>query len=110
MYWFCSRRSRILPAFSDRLLDENIPPATANYLSRKRPDWTVRHVRDIGLRGASDKVIFDWAQKNNFIVITFDEDFADARMFPAGTHNGVIRLRVWPTTVEAVEATRSAVE
>jgi predicted nuclease of predicted toxin-antitoxin system len=86
------------------LLDENIPPATANYLSRKRPDWTVRHVRDIGLRGASDKTIFDWAQKNNSIVITFDEDFADARMFPAGTHAGVIRLRVWPTTVETVEA------
>lgn len=53
--------------------------------------------------GASDKAIFDWAQKNNSIVITFDEDFADARMFPAGTHKGVIRLRVWPTTVEAVE-------
>lgn len=26
------------------------------------------------------------------------------RMFPAGTHAGVIRLRVWPTTVEAAEA------
>jgi predicted nuclease of predicted toxin-antitoxin system len=86
------------------LLDENIPPPIANYLSLKRPDWTVRHVRDIGLRGASDKAVFDWAQKNRSIVITFDEDFADARMFPAGTHAGVIRLRVWPTTVEAAEA------
>jgi predicted nuclease of predicted toxin-antitoxin system len=86
------------------VLDENIPPAVADYLRRKRPDWTVRHVRDIGLRGASDQAVFDWAQKNKSIVITFDEDFADARMFPAGTHAGVIRLRVWPTTVEAAEA------
>lgn len=85
------------------VLDENIPPAIADYLSRKRPDWTVRHVREIGLRGASDRAVFDWAQKNNSIVVTFDEDFADARMFPAGTHAGVIRLRVWPTTVEATE-------
>jgi len=86
------------------LLDENIPPQIANYLSLKRPDWTVCHVRDIGLRGAPDKAVFDWAQKNNSIVVTFDEDFADARMFPTGTHAGVIRLRVWPTTVEAAEA------
>lgn len=85
------------------VLDENIPPAIVNYLSRKRPAWTVRHVREIGLRGASDRVVFDWAQKNKSIVITFDEDFADARMFPAGTHAGVIRLRVWPTTIEATE-------
>jgi hypothetical protein len=25
-------------------------------------------------------------------------------MFPVGTHAGVIRLRLWPTTVEAAEA------
>lgn len=85
------------------VLDENIPPAIVNYLSRKRPDWTVRHVREIGLRGAPDRAVFDWAQENKAIVITFDEDFADARMFPAGTHAGVIRLRVWPTTIEATE-------
>jgi predicted nuclease of predicted toxin-antitoxin system len=38
------------------------------------------------------------------IVITFDEDFADARMFPVGPHCGVIRLRVWPTTLETTRA------
>jgi predicted nuclease of predicted toxin-antitoxin system len=86
------------------VLDENIPPAVAGFLARKRPDWVVRHVRDIGLRGAPDAAVFDWAQRNESIVLTFDEDFADARMFPVGTHSGVIRLRVWPTTVEAVEA------
>lgn len=37
-------------------------------------------------------------------MVTFDEDFADARMFPVGSHAGVIRLRVWPTTVEKTEA------
>jgi hypothetical protein len=39
------------------------------------------------------------------VVITYDEDFADARYFPLGQHCGVVRLRVWPTTTEAtVEA------
>jgi hypothetical protein len=35
--------------------------------------------------------------------LTFDEDFADGRMYPAGSHAGVVRLRVWPTTSENTE-------
>lgn len=31
------------------------------------------------------------------IIVTFDEDFADSRVYPAGCHAGVVRLRVWPT-------------
>lgn len=44
-----------------------------------------------------------WARSDCSIVVTFDEDFADARMFPTGSHPGVIRLRVWPTTIETTE-------
>jgi predicted nuclease of predicted toxin-antitoxin system len=55
------------------------------------------------MRGAADGTIFQWAQANSAVVITFDEDFADARMYPAGSHAGVIRLRVWPTTIENTE-------
>ena len=60
-------------------------------------------MRDIGLRGASDQIIFEWARENSAIVFTFDEDFADTRMYPTGSHDGVIRLRVWPTTIEQIE-------
>jgi hypothetical protein len=35
--------------------------------------------------------------------VTFDEDFADQRSFPTGFHAGIIRLRVWPTTVEGTQ-------
>jgi predicted nuclease of predicted toxin-antitoxin system len=52
----------------------------------------------------SDAEIFLWAQAHQAIVVTYDEDFADARLFPLGTHSGVIRLRVGPTTVEKTEA------
>ena len=68
-----------------------------------KPDWDVRHVIDVGLDGATDDAIFRWAQDSNSIVITFDDDFADARMYPAGSHAGVVRLRVWPTTIEETE-------
>lgn len=60
----------------------------------------VETVESLGLKGASDPSIFEWAQRMSAIIVTFDEDFADARMYPAGSHAGVIRLRVWPTTVE----------
>jgi len=32
--------------------------------------------------------------------MTFDEDFADQRAFPVGSHWGIVRLRIWPTTIE----------
>jgi predicted nuclease of predicted toxin-antitoxin system len=86
------------------LLDENIPPQVAEYLRAERPTWQVHHARDVALKGASDQEIFDWAQESAAIVITFDEDFADTRMYPTGGHAGVVRLRVWPTTVEVTEA------
>ena len=86
------------------ILDENIPPSIADFLHSRRPHWDVKHVRDIGLRGAPDATIFEWAQQHQTIGIAFDEDFADTRMYPAGTHAGVIRLRVWPTTIEQIEA------
>jgi predicted nuclease of predicted toxin-antitoxin system len=57
----------------------------------------------VGLHGATDDTIFRWAQKDGAVVITFDEDFADARMYPIGSHAGVVRIRVWPTTVENTE-------
>lgn len=85
------------------ILDESIPPQIGDYLRAKRPAWDVRHVRDIGLRGASDQIIFEWARENSAIVFTFDEDFADTRMYPTGSHSGVIRLRVWPTIIEQIE-------
>ena len=67
------------------LLDQNIPPSVCAFLRARRPAWTVRHVGDVGLRGAPDEQIFRWAQAHEAIVVTFDEDFADARMYPAGT-------------------------
>jgi predicted nuclease of predicted toxin-antitoxin system len=89
------------------LLDQNIPPDLRQFVRKHKPLWDVRHVSDIGLHGASDEMIFRQAQLDGAIVITFDEDFADARMYPVGSHAGVVRLRVWPTTIENTEAALS---
>jgi len=84
-------------------LDQNVPAKTVEFIRSRRPDWVVCHVNGVGLSGASDHTIFQWAQERHAVVITFDEDFADTRMYPAGSHSGVVRLRVWPTTVERTE-------
>ena len=85
------------------LLDENVPPEVGTFLRSKQPDWRIIHATDIGLKGAADAVVFAQAQTEGAIILTLDEDFADTRIYPAGTHAGVIRLRVWPTTIERIE-------
>ena len=77
-----------------------MPLEVVDFLHQARPEWLINHTSHLGLRRATDETIFNQAQETGSIVITFDEDFADARMFPVGSHAGVIRLRVWPTTVE----------
>jgi predicted nuclease of predicted toxin-antitoxin system len=68
------------------LLDQNIPSSVCDFVRLRKPSWEVRHVNDVGLSGATDDTIFRWAQIDDSIVITFDEDFADARTYPAGSH------------------------
>ena len=82
------------------LLDQNVPQDCLAWLQQERPAWTVWHVNQTGLAGRPDAEIFRWAQERQAIVVSYDEDFADARTFPLGAHHGIIRLRVWPTTIE----------
>ncbi|MEI8172362.1 MAG: DUF5615 family PIN-like protein [Deltaproteobacteria bacterium] len=90
------------------LIDQNVPYAVAAWLRTQLPYWTVRHVKDLGFEGQPDDFLYRWAQQEKAIVMTFDEDFADYRLYPLGSHCGVIRLRVWPTTIEkTIEALES---
>ena len=84
-------------------LDQNIPREVALWLRTERPGWRVSHVSEVGLEGKPDSDVFRWAQANGAMIVTYDEDFADGRLFPLDSHSGVIRLRVWPTTVEATK-------
>ena len=91
------------------LLDQNIPREIAHWLRAEHSEWKVSHVYDAGLMGRPDAELFRWAQANEAIIITYDEDFADCRLFPLGSHFGIIRLRVWPTTEETTRAALSRV-
>ena len=86
------------------LLDQNVPVAISSWLSSMRPEWTVSHIKELGMAGAKDHDIFKFAQINSSVIVTFDEDFADSRFYSLGSHHGIIRLKVWPTTTEFTQS------
>ena len=96
-----------MPKHVTILLDQNIPFQVADWLRLQRPQWKVVHTKEVELSGKSDEIVFQWAQDKKAIIITFDEDFADQRSFPVGKHYGVVRLRVWPTTIEETQSALS---
>ena len=83
-----------MPDSLTALLDQNVPRAVAAWLRALRPSWTVYHAIDAGLSGSSDRQLFQWAQSHRAVIFTFDEDFADQRLFSVENHHGVVRLRV----------------
>jgi len=85
------------------LLDQNIPQALCGWLRERLKGCSVEHINELGFQGKTDEFIYWWAQQNGAIIITYDEDFADARFYPMGEHYGVVRLRVWPTTIEQTQ-------
>lgn len=64
------------------------------------PDSTAEHAYDLGLAGWEDQDAYAFAQPRNALIVTYDEDFADQRLFPVGSHHDIVRLRVEPTMAE----------
>jgi predicted nuclease of predicted toxin-antitoxin system len=56
------------------LLDENLSPRLLQRLASLFPGLI--HVRDIGLKQASDETIWDWAKRKSYTIVTSDGDFA----------------------------------
>lgn len=82
------------------LLDQNLTRELVPWLRQRRTDWTVHHASDLALGTATDEEIAEWAQAHDAFILTENGDFADRRTNPPGRLPGVIRLRVFPTTLE----------
>jgi predicted nuclease of predicted toxin-antitoxin system len=85
------------------LLDENMPSAVSGWLKSHRRHWEVLNTLEVELQGSADHEVFQWAQDNRCVIVTFDRDFGDLRGLAAGQHHGIIHLRVRPTTSEEVQ-------
>ena len=74
------------------LVDENLPFSTIALL--KEIGFEAEHVCDVGLRGASDKQIAEYAKQQKAILITRDLEFGSLLLYPKSSHYGLIVLRV----------------
>lgn len=72
-------------------LDENIPVSLGSVLTSLGHD--VDTVRDEGLLGKADPVVWEAACREGRFFITQDLDFSDFRKFAPGTHSGLLLVR-----------------
>ena len=75
------------------LLDQNVPHVVAIWLRKRRPQWVIHHTSEVVLSGKPDEAVFAWAQERQALIITFDEDFADARSFLQTEHFGYCKAK-----------------
>jgi predicted nuclease of predicted toxin-antitoxin system len=59
------------------------------------------HVRDVGMGGARDEAIAEFAKSEKFAILTGDFDFADIRNYPPADYFGIAVLVLTPKMVSA---------
>ena len=79
-------------------LDENLPKGARALLRDAGHD--VETVLDERLGGNSDTRVFDACRTENRVLVTFDLDFSDIRLYPPSSHNGLRILRPHTQSVD----------
>jgi len=79
------------------LFDQNISFKVPKKLRDIFPD--ARHLSDLGLKGATDLAIWEFARVNNYSIVTFDFDFIDLSTLK-GYPPKIIWLRTGNTSTE----------
>ena len=76
------------------LIDAQLPPALARFLADQGHE--AEHVFDIGMNNAEDADIWTYAQTNDAVIVTKDEDFVNLALLrePAAS---VVWLRIGNT-------------
>lgn len=74
------------------LADECTFDSTVEFL--REAGWDVATVKELGLQGARDPVIFAKAQEMSAVLLTRDMEFGDIRRFPPSMHHGIIVLKM----------------
>ena len=73
-------------------LDENLPAELAELL--RGAEFDVSTVTEEGLAGCDDPPVLQAATVEDRILMSFDKDFADIRVYPPGSHAGIVVFRL----------------
>jgi predicted nuclease of predicted toxin-antitoxin system len=82
------------------LFDENLAPRLAVALNDVYPGSM--HLRDCGLRGASDDDVWRYAQENGFVIVSKDSDFSERSSLYGGPPK-VVWLHIGNCTTARVD-------
>lgn len=88
-------------------IDENIPLRLAAKLADLGHD--VDTVASEGLEGRPDDELWQAVLREQRFLITQDLDFSDVRRFKPGTHPGLLVVRLWEPSADALLKRISAV-
>ena len=89
------------------VIDEDMPRSTARFL--RKHNYEALDIRDYGLRGSDDDVVYQFAQKNKSALITGDMHFSNILRFPIGCHFGIIIVHL-PNEMPTDEINRQIIE
>ena len=81
------------------LFDENLSPKLVQVLAAEFPDST--HIELLGLRGSSDRAVWDFAREGGYAIGSKDNDFRQ-RSFLLGAPPKVIWLSVGNAGTDAI--------
>ena len=76
------------------ILDEDVPASLA--VALKQAGHEASRVQEVGLRGAKDRDVLDFAHFQQATLITADVDLADVRTLHGELHYGLMLLRMPP--------------
>jgi predicted nuclease of predicted toxin-antitoxin system len=89
------------------VIDEDMPRSTGGIL--KQRGYDVRDIRDHGLRGAKDEEIYEFAQREQAVILTGDRGFGNILRFPLGRHFGIV-IAHFPKEMSTMEINRLLIE
>ncbi len=72
-------------------VDEDLPKSIVELLHEH--GYSATSVREQGLHGTKDSVLWQIVQQEGYFFITADKGFGDIRLYPPGTHHGILLLR-----------------
>ncbi|MCK4733799.1 MAG: DUF5615 family PIN-like protein [Methanophagales archaeon] len=89
------------------VIDEDMPRSTGTTL--KEHGYDVKDIRDYGLRGAEDEKVYEFAQREEAVILTGDRGFGNILRFHLGSHFGIV-VAHFPNEMPTMEINRRLVE
>ena len=73
-------------------IDENLPSSLSTLLKERQLESETVH--DEGLSGKPDETIMEVFRKEKLALVTMDTGFTNQKAYPAGTHPGIIVIKI----------------